>query len=205
MLNIDGIFFVADSKNHVVRKIDKSGSVTTFAGKTGQAGNIDVSEEAARFAGLFTLVADRSGNLYASDRHAIRIISFDDEVTTLAGSQYENEATNGGSGQARFNRPRRLATDPMGNLFVAGWGNHVIRKVDPDGWTTVYIADSSNHAIRTLDLQSSVSTLAGQEGSAGIGFGAMPAALYKPSGIAIVTSKLLAVTYGGSVLGLKLP
>lgn len=59
----------------------------------------------------------------------------DDLVMTLAGNGTSGFA-NGLGAAARFNEPNGLAFDDIGNLYVADYGNHSIRKVTPDGTVT---------------------------------------------------------------------
>ena len=40
-MNSVGVVFVADRKNHVIRKVTPSGVVTTVAGQPASAGNVD--------------------------------------------------------------------------------------------------------------------------------------------------------------------
>jgi hypothetical protein len=57
-------------------------------------------------------------------------------VTTLAGS--EIDAFSDGSGSnARFSNPKGVAIDVSGNVFVADWDNHRIRKVTAGGGTRI--------------------------------------------------------------------
>src|SRR4051812_25779678 len=46
-----GNTYVADSKNHTIRKITPAGDVSTFAGRVGNSGNADGAGSAARFNG----------------------------------------------------------------------------------------------------------------------------------------------------------
>jgi len=50
-------------------------------------------------------------------------------VTTLAGSPGVPGTMDGAGGAARFNHPDGPVSDGVGNLFVADYGNHTIRKV----------------------------------------------------------------------------
>jgi sugar lactone lactonase YvrE len=59
----NGDLFVADSANHVIRRITPAGVVTTFAGAAGEAGSIDGAGPAARFNTPIALAFDPSGNL----------------------------------------------------------------------------------------------------------------------------------------------
>ena len=84
----DGInLFVADSSNHVIRKIViATGAVTTLAGTAGTAGSADGTGAAARFNLPIGLTIDNAGNLYVSDQwySKVRKITSGGVVTTLS-------------------------------------------------------------------------------------------------------------------------
>lgn len=135
-----GNLYVADTLNHTIRKMDLDGTVVTIAGKPGQPGNTNGYGEEARFHYPSDLDLDGSGNLYVADtgNHLIRKITTDGLVSTLAGSPSEAGYTNGMGSQARFNSPIAVRMDGSGNAFVSDTGNHVIRKVSPEGIVTTY-------------------------------------------------------------------
>lgn len=54
-------------------------------------------------------------------------------VSAIAGKVQTPGFVDGTGSEARFNSPYALALDKSGNLLVADWGNHVIRKVTPAG------------------------------------------------------------------------
>jgi hypothetical protein len=79
--------FVADSGNHLIRKVViSSGVVTTFAGTAGVAGSIDGTGNAAKFNTPTGLTMDNTGNLYVTDQmySKIRKITSTGVVTTLS-------------------------------------------------------------------------------------------------------------------------
>jgi len=79
--------FVADSSNHVIRKVViSSGVVTTFAGTVGTAGSTDGTGTAAKFNTPTGLTMDNAGNLYVSDQwySKVRKITSGGVVTTLS-------------------------------------------------------------------------------------------------------------------------
>jgi sugar lactone lactonase YvrE len=133
--------FVADTKNHVIRKIDASGNVTTFAGAFEVAGSADGTGPAARFNQPFGIVAVGTV-LYLCDtgNHTLRkIITTSGVVTTLAGSAGSPGFTDDTGAAARFSSPRGIATDGVTvgtTLYVADTGNHTIRRVSASGATT---------------------------------------------------------------------
>ena len=61
------IIYVADTGNHVIRKITTQSAVTTFAGKAGQRGGTDGTGSAARFDSPRAVALDTSGNLFVID------------------------------------------------------------------------------------------------------------------------------------------
>lgn len=121
--------FVADTANHTIRKITPAGVVTTFAGSAGLIGSTDGTGSAARFRYPRGIVVDSSGMVYVSDdNNTIRRITPDGVVSTIAGTTDLVGSSNGTGAAALFYRPRGLAVDGSGNLYVADYYNHSIRK-----------------------------------------------------------------------------
>jgi sugar lactone lactonase YvrE len=127
-----GDVFVADGFNHRIRKITSSGAVSTFAGSTD--GFNDATGTSAKFFYPMGVAIDAAGNLYITDgnNYRIRKISADGVVTTLAGSGSGGFNDGAGAG-AKFDFPRGIAVTASGDVFVADWNNHRIRKITPAG------------------------------------------------------------------------
>ncbi len=126
-----GNLFVTDNLNHTIRKIViATGAVTTFASVPGESGTTDGTGTAARFTSPTGITSDGAGNLYVTDRHAIRtIVIATAAVTTLAGASLALGSTDGTGTAARFQAPWGMAREGAGNLFVADNQNHTIRKI----------------------------------------------------------------------------
>ena len=137
--------FVSDSANHTVRKITSDGMVTTFAGLAGSPGDVDGVGNAARFYYPGALTTDASGNIYMGSHYAIRKITQNGMVTTLAGMAGVSGYVNGVGGAARFSGVSGLATDRSGNIYVSD--NYTIRKITPDAVvsTLVGVFNYSDH------------------------------------------------------------
>jgi len=134
--------YVADRANHMIKKIDKDGTVTVIGGN-GKRGFADGPGSQAMFNEPTGVVVDPEGNVYVSDcfNHRIRkIYSNTGYVVTLAGST--KGFTEGEGTLAKFNSPFQLVLDLNKNLYVTDYENHRIRRISPEGM---------------------VSTLAGQE------------------------------------------
>jgi sugar lactone lactonase YvrE len=134
-LALDGNqLYVADTENHTIRKIDlPSGTVTTVGGMFRQPGAVDAVGTAARFQEPEGLALDGSGNLYIADtdNNTLRVMAITSgAVTTLAGTAGMTGADDGTGAAARFYKPRALALDGSGHLFVADSLNQSIRRVD---------------------------------------------------------------------------
>ena len=132
-----GNVYVVNTSYSSIRKITSSGVVTTFAGGAGQ-GSADGTGSTAHFNIPYGVAADGSGNVYVADtnNNTVRKITPGGVVSTLAGLALASGSTNGTGSAARFRKPRALAVDVSGNVYVADTGNHTIRKITPAGVVT---------------------------------------------------------------------
>ncbi len=162
----NGNVFVADYDNHRIRKVAADGTVSTLAGGGNGPAYLDATGIAARFAFPTGVAVDVNGNVYVADRdnHLIRKITGAGVVTTLAGKSETPGYSDGSGASARFNAPNGVAVDGNGNVYVAEFSGHRIRKITPDG---------------------TVSTVAGN-GTPGFVQGTGTAAQFnKPAGVAV--------------------
>ena len=129
------------------------GLLQTIAG-TGHIGDKGVNGWSARFEGgsateaelsrPHMAMADAEGNVYIADKdaHAIRRVTPDGTISTVAGTNIAGD--DGDSGQAnqmRLSAPNGLWVQPDGTLFILDLGNSAIRRVSPDGQLTTLIRD----------------------------------------------------------------
>lgn len=184
----NGTLYVTESDVFTVRKVSPSGDVTTLAGKAGVRGSNDGPAADARFYAPGAITNDKSGNAYVVDFCAIRKISNNGQVTTLAGSTEECGHKDGQGTEARFGRePVSITIDTNGNMFVVD--NSDIRKITPDGMVTtttlgagmifphsritvdaagnLYLASAGNGTVRKIAPNGSVSTLVDSGGVPG--------------------------------------
>ncbi len=134
-----GIIYVADSQNNRIRVISPEGMVSTLAG-SGERGFQDGPPAQAQFDGPSRLAVDASGNVYVCDsldrefrgNHAVRHITPDGTVTTLAGNGRPG-LTDGPLAEARFYHLGGLDVDTAGNLYVADVLSERIRVITPQG------------------------------------------------------------------------
>jgi len=175
-----GDVFVADAGNNAIRKITPDGIVSTYAGLAGSRGSIDNSGTAARFWAPFGLSADAAGNLYVAElaNNAIRKITPDGVVSTLAGLAGIAGSADGAGINAQFRNPWSVVVDDVGNIYVADASNFTIRKISPDGRVT---------------------TLAGAPGALGSADGpAKDARFWEPRGVAVDKARNVYVSDSGN-------
>lgn len=103
---------------------------------SGLAGHINGPLSTARLQPL-NMVQDASGNIYFTEYgvHSIRKITPLGFVLDFVGGATAG-LVNGTGAAAKFNNPKGLALDNLGNLIVADRDNNAIRKVTPTGEVT---------------------------------------------------------------------
>jgi len=170
-----GNLYVADTFNHVIRKVSPDGRVTTLAGLPGEAGHTEGTGSGARFFYPNDVALDGAGNAFVAEgNHIIRKVTPEGVVTTLAGLAGSSGSADGTGSGARFFEPHSLTVDSAGNVYVADFINSTIRKITPDGVVT---------------------TLAGRTGIFGSANGIGGAARFNaPQGIAVDNSGNLYVS-----------
>jgi hypothetical protein len=234
-----GSLYIADFGNNRIRRVDADGTITTVAGDgtvgfPGDGGAATL----ARLNSPSDVALDSVGNLYIADRNngRIRKVDVNGTITTVAGNGSQGFSGDGGAATAaRLNSPSGVALDSVGNLYIADYGNHRVRKVDASGMITtvagngtsgyfgdggaataallaspsgvaldaagnLYIADFQNHRIRKVDVGATITTVAGNgsPGFAGDGGPASAALLSAPIGVAVDAAGTLYIADRGN-------
>jgi sugar lactone lactonase YvrE len=141
-----GNIYVADTWNHVIRKITPSGLVTTLAGN-GSIGTSDGAALSSNFSYPYSLCLDTFGNIYILDLKGdpaiaincavvIRKIDTNGVVSTIAGNSFISGDLDGQGTTARFNYAQGITVDASGNLYVSDKKNNKIKKVSSTGLVT---------------------------------------------------------------------
>jgi cysteine-rich repeat protein len=170
---------VADSDNRRVRRIAVDGTITTVAGNgteaDGDAGNLATTATLNEPMGI---AFDREGRIYFSDPNDCRVrrIEQDGTMRTIAGSTdgrfssgaYGFSGDGGPAVNARLAAPSGIAIDEDGRVFIADRDNARVRRVDVDG---------------------TITTIAGNGAPAPVSAGvpATEASLFEPTGVALDT------------------
>jgi len=120
----------------------KSGLLTRAAGvaASGYSGDGGAASS-AQFSAPGGLATDAAGNLYIADsgNHAVRVVTPDGNVATLAGNGAPGYSGDGGpAAMASLNGPQGLAADGYGNLYIADTNNNVVRRVSSSGLITTW-------------------------------------------------------------------
>ena len=163
-----GNIYIADQANHMIRKVDASGNITTLAG-TGTCGYSGDGGPAisAQLCNPSRVAVSSSGLIVIADtnNHRIRQVDLSGNISTVAGMGTCGFNGDGAATQHQLCFPFGVTTDTAGN---------------------VYIADEINYRIRKVDATGNMTTIAGNGtcGYSGDGGSATSAELCDPTGVA---------------------
>jgi trimeric autotransporter adhesin len=130
----EGNLYIADGLNYRIRKVDRDGIITTFAG-TGEArhsgdGGPATSAELKEPA---CMIFDAHGNLYVADYTSVRKIDPSGTITTVAGTGQFGFSGDGGPASEAKLTASDIALDGKGDMYISDTENNRIRMVDRDG------------------------------------------------------------------------
>jgi sugar lactone lactonase YvrE len=142
-----GNILIADADNARVRRIDPSGTITTFAGNGAPGIATDGAAAIATSLKEPSGIAVSGGDVFIADAGAnvntVWRVTPDGVIHRFAGSGVATGSIDGEGGDpsddlndgqlalfATLNTPVRVAVDAAGNVFIADLGNNRIRRVD---------------------------------------------------------------------------
>jgi len=181
-----GRLFVADTLNHRILRVEIDGSITKIAG-TGTPGFSGDGGEAtsAQLQAPGAVAVDGIGRVFIADTQnaRIRLIDLDGSISTIAGTGVGGYSGEGGPASlAQIANPNGVAVDGLGRVLIA---------------------DTDNNRIRRIDIDGTISTIAGTgiadyTGDGGLG---TSAALNGPFGVAVDASgRVLVADTGNSAI-----
>jgi hypothetical protein len=151
--------YVADARNHLIRKIVIStGVVTTVAG-TGSSGSVDGTGTGASLNLPIGITVDET-NLYVveQDNYMIRQIVISTGVVTKVAGTGSSGSADGTGTSASFNKPVGITTDGT-NLYVGDSDNNLIRKiVISTGVVTTLAGTGSSGSVNATGTSASFNT-----------------------------------------------
>jgi len=135
--NDNGDLYIADGNNHVIRKIDTNGIISTIVGNgiQGYSGDGDLAIN-AQINYPRIVIFDNYDNFYFSESssHVIRKVDNTGVITTVAGNGTSGYSGDGGiATNAQLKAPFGMILDSKdagGNLIFSDNNNNVIRKID---------------------------------------------------------------------------
>ncbi|CAB4889642.1 unannotated protein [freshwater metagenome] len=132
-----GNVYIGDASDCTIRKIDAgTGLISTIVGESGSCGHVDDTGVAARLGSITGLTLDGKGNLFVGGYYDCWIRKVDlatAAVTSVAGNgscaTSADDVTMDG-GDNPIHGPWGVAFDSAGDMYIAEYSSHSIRKID---------------------------------------------------------------------------
>jgi len=135
-----GNLYIADSNDHVIRKVAANGVISTVAGNAALGSGYSGDGGSATLAKLNApngVAVDSAGNLYIAEcnNNVVRkVTAATGIISTFAGNNTAGVSGDGGAATAaQLNCPSGVAIGPGGSVYIADTGNNWVRKVNGSG------------------------------------------------------------------------
>ena len=135
-LDTAGNIYITEWYDDLLRKINAhTGIITTICGITGGGfGGDGGPATLAKLSSPAGACVDIAGNIYIADKQNQRIRKINattGDISTIAGTGVNGYGgDNGPATAAILSYPSSVSNDSVGNIYIADYGNHVIRRVD---------------------------------------------------------------------------
>ncbi len=227
-----GNLYITDSLQHVIYKATPAGAVSILAGVFGQSGYADGPPGVGLTNKPYAIAVDTRDNVFFAEwtSGAIRKVTADGTIVTVAGAAKECGVINGPASSARFCNVSALAADPDGSLLLSDSG--LIRRMDQSGMVTtvagmrfgfgysdgpvgtftsisgmsvdaagyIYVADLQNSLIRRVSRNGYTTTVMGQPSVSSAAPG-LNSSINQPRGVAVLSNGHLLLLSEYAVLG----
>jgi hypothetical protein len=132
--------YIVDYNNNRIRKVDKDGIITTYAGNGEKGSGGDGGDaKAAQLEAISDISIDAQGNLLVTQflANKVRRITTDGKINLVAGNGKADFTPDGAKAtEASLNTPLSAKADGAGGVLICEGPNNRIRRVTPDGTLT---------------------------------------------------------------------
>ena len=136
LFDAEGNLLIADTYNQRIRRVDRSGVISTIVGngKAELAGDGGAALESA-LNNPQSIAFDGEGSLLIADtfNHVIRRVNRNGVISTVAGTVPGHGGDSGSATKAQINLTMAVAVGNDGSIFISDAANSRIRRVTPDG------------------------------------------------------------------------
>lgn len=141
-----GNLYIGDRDNNRIRKIDRTGTISTIAGngKRGYSGDGVLGSQTS-IDTPYGVGVDGKGDVIFSDgiNMRVRMVDPDGIITTIAGTGLDASTGDGGPAAKAAVEPGDLLVGPTGDVYVTDDLSHRLRRIDANGIITTVVGNGT--------------------------------------------------------------
>ncbi|PXV95576.1 diguanylate cyclase (GGDEF)-like protein [Lachnotalea glycerini] len=130
-----GNFYIADTGNHCIRKVDKFGIITTLAGDGSEGkAELEKNPDVVRLSRPGGVAVDVNGYVYTNDygnNRVLKIDQFGRLIEAYGNSEFGYKGDGEGVDSIRFNKPYGVTVTKNGRkVYIPDYENYCVRCID---------------------------------------------------------------------------